>query len=195
MSSEFLSHNFLNYEVNTWKWGLLTHFDNCLNKWSLTLANSAGSMTSKISSSSFRNITSFGLCTLGQYFSNPFITGSVKFGSFSRNCTTQYANWGWYTLSDLTLCKGSRTRSKNNLCSSLRGSANPLIMLPKISKSSATPLWRSVSYINLFQKKKSTVSKRWIGMVATAELLLTNARILLSTFWVPAAHITTDSHL
>lgn len=31
------------------------------------------------------------------------------------------------------------------LCSSLRGSAKPLMMLPRISSSSAMPLWRSVS--------------------------------------------------
>ena len=40
----------------------------------MTLTNSTGSMTSKISSSSLRNITSFGLCTLGQYFRRPVTT-------------------------------------------------------------------------------------------------------------------------
>jgi hypothetical protein len=56
--------------------------------------------------------TSFGLCTFGQNFNKPImtfggernvkevqwlpesLTGSVKLGSFSRNCTTQYANCG-----------------------------------------------------------------------------------------------------
>lgn len=36
---------------------------------------------------------------------------------------------GWYTLRDLTLCKGRRTFSRNILCSSFKGNANPLIML------------------------------------------------------------------
>ena len=41
----------------TWKWGLETHLASCLNKGHMTLVNSAGSITSKISSNSFRNIT------------------------------------------------------------------------------------------------------------------------------------------
>lgn len=41
----------------TWKWGLDTHFANCLKSGTMILLNSAGSITSRISSSSFRNIT------------------------------------------------------------------------------------------------------------------------------------------
>ena len=86
-------------------------------------------MTSNISSSSLRNITSLGLWTLGQYLSEhgdeqvfrrdnislktylnkDIITGSVRLGSFSRNWTTQYASCGWYTDRDRTLWRGSRT--------------------------------------------------------------------------------------
>ena len=50
------------------------HFAICLKSGSMTLMNSMGSMTSKISSSSFRNITSLGLCTFGQYLSRPRTT-------------------------------------------------------------------------------------------------------------------------
>ena len=57
------------------------------------------------------------------------LTDSVKLGSFSKNWTTQYASWGWYTLKDFTLCKGISTFNRNTLCSSFSGSANPLIML------------------------------------------------------------------
>jgi hypothetical protein len=57
----------------------------------------------------------------------------------------QYANWGWYMLRLFTLCRGMRTLVKNSLCSSFSGSANPLIMEPSISRSSAIPLNRSVS--------------------------------------------------
>ena len=53
----------------TWKWGLETHLASCLNSGSMTLTNSEGSMTSRISSSSLRNITSLGLWVLGQYLS------------------------------------------------------------------------------------------------------------------------------
>ncbi len=58
-----------------------------------------------------------------------WITCSVKLGSFSRNCTTQYASCGWYTLRDFTLCRGRRTCIKKYLCSSFRGKANPLMIL------------------------------------------------------------------
>ena len=91
----------------TWKCGLETHLANCLNSGTMTFWNSAGSITSSISSNSLRNITSFGLCVFGQYFNKPIITwnepmkfsfllkmysdptGWVRLGSFSRNCTIQ----------------------------------------------------------------------------------------------------------
>jgi len=34
---------------------------------------------------------------------------------------------------------------KKSLCSCFKGNVNPLIMLPRISKSSAIPLWESFS--------------------------------------------------
>jgi hypothetical protein len=46
------------------------------------------------------------------------------------------------------LCNGINTLVKNVLCSSFKGNANPLIILPKISNNSAIPLKLSVSYIN-----------------------------------------------
>lgn len=58
----------------TWKCGLETHFANCLNRGVMTFWNSAGSITSRISSNSFRNITSFGLCTFGQNLSRIIMT-------------------------------------------------------------------------------------------------------------------------
>ena len=75
-------------------------------------------------------------------------TSSVKAASFSRNCTMQYANCGWYMLKLLTLWRGINTLVRKSLCSSLRGSANPLMIEPRISKSSAMPLNLSVSYMN-----------------------------------------------
>ena len=75
----------------------------------------------------------------------PRHTSSVKEESFSRNCTIQYANCGWYMLRLLTLCIGIKTLVKNSLCSSFRGNAKPLMMDPRISNNSAIPLNRSVS--------------------------------------------------
>ncbi len=58
----------------TWKCGLDTHLASCLKRGSCTLTNSEGSMTSRISSSSLRNITSLGLWVFGQYFSRAITT-------------------------------------------------------------------------------------------------------------------------
>ena len=58
----------------TWKCGLATDFASWLNNGSCTFANSPGSITSKISSTSLRNITSFVLFTLGQYRNRPNTT-------------------------------------------------------------------------------------------------------------------------
>lgn len=60
--------------TRTWKCGLATDLASCWKSGSWTLANSAGSMTSKISSTSFKNMTSFVLLTLGQYRNNPRTT-------------------------------------------------------------------------------------------------------------------------
>ena len=75
-------------------------------------------------------------------------TSSVRAASFSKNWTMQYANCGWYMLRLLTLCNGMSTLVRNSLCSSFNGSAKPLIMDPRISRSSAMPLNLSVSYMN-----------------------------------------------
>ena len=73
------------------------------------------------------------------------LTSSVRAASFSKNWTIQYANCGWYMLRPLTLCIGRRTRVRNSLCSSFNGRAKPLIIEPRISRSSAMPLNLSVS--------------------------------------------------
>lgn len=101
--------------LHTWKCWLETHLANwCINGFN-TFRNSNGSIMSKISSNSLRNITciyhiwwiftghniyfilifnkinftSFGECVFGQNFNKLLITGSVRDGSFSRNCTIQ----------------------------------------------------------------------------------------------------------
>lgn len=47
--------------LRTWKWGLDTHLASCRKSGSMIFTNSDGSITSKISSNSFKNMTSFGL--------------------------------------------------------------------------------------------------------------------------------------
>ena len=58
----------------TWKCGLETHRAMHLKRGSMIFWNWAGSMTSRISSTSPKNITSFWLQVLGHSFSKPFIT-------------------------------------------------------------------------------------------------------------------------
>ena len=100
----------------TWNCGLDTHLASWENNGCCILTNCWGSTTSKISSTSPKNHTSFALFVLGQNLSRPSITCctkgeghhvsanggvvmgwaltcSVNSGSFSRNWTTQYANY------------------------------------------------------------------------------------------------------
>ena len=53
-------------------------------------------------------------------------------------------NWSRWSR---TLWRGIRTRRRNVLCSSLMGIANPVTILPRISRISEIPLCRSVSYM------------------------------------------------
>ena len=98
----------------TWKWGELTHLVSWLNRGTITwwngkviivvqvrikviitilrnikmlqtFWNSAGSITSRISSSSLRNMTSLGLCTLGQYLGDEVVMVSGEVGVVLKN--------------------------------------------------------------------------------------------------------------
>lgn len=73
----------------TWKWGLETHFASCLKSGSMIFLNCSGSMMSRISSTSPKNMTSLELHVLGQNFKSASKTCGVKVESFSMNCTTQ----------------------------------------------------------------------------------------------------------
>ena len=77
----------------TWKCGLDTHLASCLNRGHMTLVNSAGSITSSISSSSLRNITSLGLWTFGQNLSRPIITWKDRHDSLF--CDENLVGIGW----------------------------------------------------------------------------------------------------
>ncbi len=72
-----------------WKCELHKHFDNCLNNLSMIFLKRSCSIISRISSNSFKNMTSLKLHVLGQYLSRPSMIGSPKAGSFSMNCTIQ----------------------------------------------------------------------------------------------------------
>lgn len=131
--------------IPTWKCELFRQRLICLKRGTMHRWNSAACVASKTSSSSPRNKTSFWLFVTGQYLMRPLITVSASLKSFSTNWIIQYESCWWYIETHLGLCRGIKARTRNILCSSLRGKAKPLMMLPKISRSSATPLCFSVS--------------------------------------------------
>lgn len=104
-------------------------------------------MTSSISSISPKNITSFCEQVFGQNFNKPRTTGSVNTASFSRNCTTQYANCAWYSERHLTLCSGNNTLTRNCLCSAFSGKAKPLIILREKGNNQSYVHWAIKSII------------------------------------------------
>ena len=73
--------------ARTWKCGLETHLASCRKSGSMILTNSEGSITSKISSNSFKNITSFGLWVFGQYLRSAITT-------WGRNSTQRVTSRG-----------------------------------------------------------------------------------------------------
>jgi hypothetical protein len=70
----------------TWKCALLRQRASCVKRGPMTLWNSGGCVSSRISSSSPRNSTSFWLLVTGQYLSSALSTGSASLESFSTNC-------------------------------------------------------------------------------------------------------------
>ena len=74
------------------------------------------------------------LCFLQGFLTNTHtrlrvLTCSASAGSFSKNCTTQYASCAWYCARPLVLWRGISTFTRNCLCSAFSGSAKPLMML------------------------------------------------------------------
>ena len=78
----------------------------------------------------------------------PLLNAKPPFMSYHRAAINEINDWAknkiCYNIIQ-TLCKGIKTLHKNCLCSAFNGKANPLMMLPSISKSSPTPLKCSVS--------------------------------------------------
>ena len=200
-------------EILTWKCGLETHLAICLKSGSWILTNWAGSITSRISSISPKNITlrklmfwehskqkakenylllrtCLGpklqepldhlykimwklqlrryetLITVILYLQIPVQSGWRPFLEIEQHSRQAARDTGRDSApADLnsehrktcesitcldswlqhTLCRGMSTLTRNCLCSALSGSAKPLIMLPRISNSSPTPLKCSVS--------------------------------------------------
>ena len=94
-----------------------------------TFWNSAGSMTSRISSSSLRNITSLGLCTLGQYLTekNSALMGATAFvWNGWADCKVLFntvARTWWPVLSSLGPSPGTGLHSRQVGGGRLTGSA------------------------------------------------------------------------
>ena len=77
------------WQFYTWKCGLFKQWAIRRNNGTIQRWNSGGWVTSKTSSDSPRNITSFELLVIGQYFNNPLMMVSASLQSFSTNWVMQ----------------------------------------------------------------------------------------------------------
>lgn len=94
----------------------------------IRLSNLDPSHTSNTSCNSETYKDSFIELANGHYLNNPFTSVILNFGSFDKNNIAHLNNCSWYILEFGTLCKGIITFLKNQTCSSLNGTANPLII-------------------------------------------------------------------
>lgn len=97
------------------------------------------------SRSSLRNMTSLAEFANGQYLIRPSTSRVANEGSFDRNSIEHLRSYSWQNWHVQTLWSGMMTVLKNMTCSSRRGTANPLIILARISNNSAAPLNLQVS--------------------------------------------------
>lgn len=136
----------------TWKWLLVTHKENRLKRSSWITVSFWPWASSKISSSSVRNNTSFAAFVIGQILSKYAQILLANVMSFSRYWTIQFCNWVWNVDKLETLCNGSNAFSKKNMWLSFNGELNPLIIDHKISSNSEIPLFSSYSKAILRKK-------------------------------------------
>ena len=123
------------------------------------------SQTSRTSYSSVKKRVSLIQLANGQYLRSPSRRGIAKVLSLVRksmehlnNCSQNYEHvW--------TLCNGIMIFWKKITCSSLSGTANPLMILAKISRSSAAPLNLWLSWISA--KKHSLIAFLIIFLLGT----------------------------
>ena len=99
------------------------------------------SQNSKTSGNSWRNNVSLTKFANGQYFNipsnnyvNKLCTGIAKVLSFVRNSIEHLIKLSKYKFEVCTLCRGIMIFLKKITCSSLKGTANPLIILNVIIK-------------------------------------------------------------
>ena len=92
-------------------------------------------------------MTSLGELAKGQYLMSPSKRKSPREGSFAKNNMEHLMRCSWNKWQVCTLWRGMITFLKKMICSSLRGTAKPEIMLAKISNSSEAPLNLKVSWI------------------------------------------------
>lgn len=115
------------------------HLTILLNNLGIKGSNFLQSQTSITSSNSYKNTVSFVELAKGQYLRIPSNSGKAKEGSFDKKSIEHLINYSWYRRQVCTLCKGTITFLKNITCSSLRGTAKPLIIAARISNNSAAP--------------------------------------------------------
>lgn len=114
--------------------------------------NGSSLPTSQVYSTSINsemNITSLGEFAKGQYFRRPSNKNNPSEGSFAKNNIEHLIKCSWNKWQVWTLWSGIMTFLKKTMCYSLKGTANPEIMLAKMSSNSDAPLNLNVSCIKL----------------------------------------------
>jgi len=79
------------------------------------------------------NITYLGELAKGQYFIRPSSKKRPRDGSLAKNNIEHLIKCSWNRWHVCTLCNGIMTFLKNMICSYLKGTANPEMILAKIS--------------------------------------------------------------
>jgi len=134
------------------------HFAILLNNLGISGLSFSKSQNSSTSVNSCKKSVSLKKLAKGQYLRIPSKSGIAKAESLVRKSIEQRIKLSKYKLDVWTLCKGIIILLKNTTCSSRRGTAKPLIMLAKMSKSSLAPLNLWISWIKTW--KQSVIALR-----------------------------------
>lgn len=142
------------------------HFAILLNSLGISGLSFSTSQNSSTSGSSCKKSVSLKKFANGQYLRIPSKSGMAKVESLVRKSIEQRIKLSKYKFDVCTLCKGIIMLLKNTTCSSRSGTAKPLIMLAKISRSSEAPLNLWISWIKTW--KQSVIALRIMRLRCTS---------------------------
>lgn len=112
------------------------------------------------------NMTSLGELAKGQYLIKPSSRNKPSDGSFARNSIEHRMRCQWNKWLVWTLCSGIMTLLKKTMCYYLKGTANPEIILARMSSNYEAPLNLKVQWIKL--QKQSLIAFLIIFLLGTS---------------------------